>query len=237
MKFVWLGRAAAVVTCGVFFAGCTYHGTPSTSVARNLSWFSYLNGDDIGHDCAEGGVDRYRMVYNAVYVEQVRAYDLTVATDGRSTLRTRVFGRADISEITLETPLDLLSPWRAKTFDTVLPEAQTEEVRRSLTASGFETPLEKKIQLHSDNFYWVVSACENGRFRFNAFAYPSKRFAALSFPQTLFALDPSGIPVNPPRKTDPRKIHDGSYGEELRSANRFNLAADGNGLAGILRLF
>jgi hypothetical protein len=237
MGNTWIGRTAAIVLSGLVVAGCAYDGETTTPIGRNLSWFSYLNGDDIGYGCGKDGIDRYRMVYNAVYVEQVRAYDLTVSNDGQSNLRTRITGRADLSKITLEKPLDILSPWREKSFERQLTDAEAMKIRQSLTESDLEAPLTERIQLHSDNFYWVVSACENGRFRFNAFAYPSERFAKLTFPEVLFALDTSGIAVNQPRKTDPRKIHDASDGEELRSAKRFNLAAESGGLIGIGRPF
>lgn len=236
MRLTGIGCAAAVIVTGLLAAGCSYSGEPATPIGRNLSWFSYLNGDDIGYRCVDDGIDRYRMVYNGVYVEQVRAYDLVVAEDGQSNLRTRIIGRPDLSEITLESPLDLFSPWRAKIFDKALTEAEVDKLYDTLV-SGFKSPLEGKIQLHSDNFYWVIAACEKGRFYFNAFAYPSQRFTSLTFPRALFALDPSGIAVNQPRKTDPRKIHGASYGDELRSAKRFNLAADANGLVSVPPLF
>lgn len=237
MRLSRVSCAAAFLVTGILVAGCTYSGEPATPIERNLSWFSYLNGDDIGYRCIDDGIDRYRMVYNAVYVEQVRAYDLVVVDGGTTSLRTRVIEPVDLSKFTVESPLDLFSPWRAKVFDRTLSAAETELIQDALWSNGFESRLEGKIQLHSDNFYWVISACERGRFRFNAFGYPSERFAALTFPEVLYGLDPSGIAVNEPRKTDPRKIHGASYGEELRSANRFNLAADANGLVSIGRLF
>ena len=40
--------------------------------------------------------------------------------------------------------------------------------------------------LRSDNFYWVVAACSQGRFHFNAFQAGDPRFDALTFPKELF---------------------------------------------------
>ncbi|MCG8509624.1 MAG: hypothetical protein MI741_10405, partial [Rhodospirillales bacterium] len=137
MKLSGIGCAATVLAAGILAAGCTYSGEPSTPIERNLSWFSYLNGDDIGYRCVDDGIDRYRMVYNAVYVEQVRAYDMVVTDGGLSSLRTRITGRSDLSQITLENPLDLFTPWRAKVFDRTLSEAETEAVLETLWSSGF----------------------------------------------------------------------------------------------------
>ena len=45
-----------------------------------------------------------------------------------------------------------------------------------------------------------MSACRNGVFVFNAWRYPSQRFAALRFPGVLLRHDQTQIALNPPRK-------------------------------------
>ncbi len=74
---VFLRLSAAALLFANIFAGCTYHGTQQDNpVQRRFTWYSYLNGDDIREDCEADARPRYRFVYNGVYVQQVRSYDI-----------------------------------------------------------------------------------------------------------------------------------------------------------------
>src|SRR5689334_8870610 len=55
-------------------------------VVRSLSWFSYVAADDIRADCRPGSRDRMRLVYNALWEEQVRTYELFLQPDGSAAL-------------------------------------------------------------------------------------------------------------------------------------------------------
>ena len=48
-------------------AGCTTRGAEHDPIARTLTWYSYLNGDDLRAACTAGATDRYRLVYNAIW--------------------------------------------------------------------------------------------------------------------------------------------------------------------------
>jgi hypothetical protein len=68
-----LGVLAILVLLGA----CTYReGGVGNPLTRRFQYFSYLGGDDIRRDCTAGTPARYRLVYNASYLEQVRTYDL-----------------------------------------------------------------------------------------------------------------------------------------------------------------
>ena len=44
-------------------------------IIRSFHWFDYVGGDDIRQACGKDGRNRLRLVYNAIYDEQVRAYE------------------------------------------------------------------------------------------------------------------------------------------------------------------
>lgn len=233
--------SALALAGALIVASCAYQpGGGDNPVARNLTWFSYLNGDDIRGQCKAGAPDRYRFVYNGIYAEQVRTYDLTVEGGGADpVLRIRVLGRrGDIGRITLDGPSAVFSPWSGRTETVHLRPQDLARLREAMAAGGVFAPLAGRLELSSDSFYWVVAACRGGAFAFNAYRWPSPRFEAAAFPGLLLAWDPSGIPVNPPRQATPEQI----YGRvmspsDLRTAQRFDLAAEGNGLIGVGRLF
>lgn len=220
-------------------ASCAYHGASDNPVGRNLTWFSYLNGDDIRAQCTAGAPDRYRFVYNGIYTEQVRSYDLTLAKDGADPLLdVKVLGRrGDLSRLSIDSPAAVFAPWSGQTEAVHLRPRDLTHLRDAMRAGGVFTPLSGRLELSSDDFYWVVSACRDGAFAFNAYRWPSARFEATAFPALLFAWDPTGIPVNPPRQADPAAIHHAMSPSDLRDAQRFNLAAEGDGLIGVGGLF
>lgn len=226
-----------VIAAGLLFTGaCAYYGANDNPVARNLTWFSYLNGDDIRAECRAGAADRYRFVYNGIYTEQVRSYDVTAGSDPQ--VRVHVLGtRGNVGTISLASPSAVFAPWAGKTETVPLRPQDLTQLRDAMRAGGVFTPLAGRLELSSDGFYWVVAACRDGAFAFNAYGWPSPRFDAAAFPGLLFAWDPTGIPVNPPRRADPAEIHNAASPSDLRGAQRFNLAAEGQGLIGIGRLF
>lgn len=220
-------------------ASCAYQGGSEYPVARSLSWFSYLNGDDIRQHCKAGAPDRYRFVYNGIYTEQVRSYDLTTdAGNANPVLRIQLLEeRGQIGNITLDSPSGVLAPWSGK-FETVhLRDVDLQRLREAMVNGGVFQPLPGRLELSSDAFYWIVAACSGGAFNFNAYLWPSPRFDQAAFPGLLFAWDPSGVAVNPPRKADPADIHHAPTAADLRGAHRFNLAAERDGLIGVGTLF
>jgi len=227
------------VVGGLLLAGaCAHHGDAGNPVARSLTWFSYLNGDDIRQQCVAGGPDRYRFVYNGLYTEQVRAYEVTTDGGANPVLRVQVLGRrGQVGTVSLGGPSGVFAPWSGHVETVHLRPADLQNLRAAMQAGGVFRPLDRRLELSSDAFYWVVAACAGGRVSFNAYRWPSPRFEQAAFPSLLFAWDPSGIPVNPPRHADPADIHDARSPADLQAAHRFNLAADANGLIGIGRLF
>lgn len=215
------GLAAALA-----ISACSYTGDIDNPVTRKASWFSYVEGGDIRAACHAGSASRVRLVYNAIYEEQVRAYDL--GEGGARLLVARAFDQANLAQGI--NSRDLLEPWRGQSAAVHLDEDQYARLMQSLEASGAFGRPAVGLELPSRSFYWTAASCRNGRYSFTAWAYPSPEFEALRFPGELFAVDHTGVPVNPPRKDLPQPLrHDPREPE-----GTFNLKVGERGLAGIL---
>ena len=188
-----LHRAGALcLSLALVLAGCAVAGQPRDPLTRELTWFGYLAGDDIRGACRTG-LDRYRFVYNAVYTEQVRAYDLSIDADGAGVLDTTVFGGIEVAEIPRRDPLPT---WFGRPSRAAMATHDVAALLEALDASGFDDPPPFGARLDSGDFYWVVVACRSGRFDFNAFAAPGARFDGVAFLEPLLAHDGTGVMVN-----------------------------------------
>jgi hypothetical protein len=114
---------------------CATQGPEDQPVARRLTWFSYVGGDDLRGGCEPGSRAQIRFVYNATYTEQVRTYD--IAWDAERVvdrLIARVVGVGNLLGLTLEDPF---SPWRGVESETRLSGADLRAIRRILEKRGF----------------------------------------------------------------------------------------------------
>ncbi len=198
----WLlefGRLPALGVALWLMAGCAYQGAIDQPVTLKATWFSYLNGDDIRAACAPGAPTWYRLVYNGNYEEQLRAYEVVGDGSGGAHAKARVQTGAGLN-LGLLSLGDPQAAARWTTSQDRLSPADLAALESALEASGAFSAAPRGLRLASEQFYWVASLCRNGRFRFNAWLYPSARFAGLRFPETLLRHDGTGISVNPPRE-------------------------------------
>ena len=72
-----LAQTLALLLAGLLLLGCEADGVPGNPLGIKLQWFSFLDGDDFKRQCDAGEPDRYRLIYNARFEEQVRVYDVT----------------------------------------------------------------------------------------------------------------------------------------------------------------
>jgi len=180
--------------------GCVADGVAGDPISRRFTWFSMLGGEDIRNACGAGAPARYRLVYNGIYTEQVRVYELWARPDGSAVLDTTVLaGGVTLGASTLS-DLGALAGGRRDRVE--LSPEQSRNLQVAIEASGVLAPPPVGLRLRSDSFYWTAAACVGGRFHFTAFDHPSPRFAALPFPALLFELERSGVAVNPPRPLD-----------------------------------
>lgn len=191
-----LGLAVALAVVALVVAACTYRPGADNPVAVRLTWFSYAEAADIRDACRPGAADRFRVIYNGHYDEQVRSYDVTALADG-AMVETRVRGDGNLTRgIMLGDPF---GPWRAEGRLVRIGIPELDALRRALGDSGLTRPPSAPLRLDSTEFYWLVNACLDGRFVVNAWKFPTARFAALGFPVVLMGHDPTGIELNPPR--------------------------------------
>jgi len=237
-RFSKSGLLTVLVLCGVLgLTGCAYQPTETVDqnpAARKFTWFSYLDGKDIRSNCPPNSPLRLRAVYNGVYDEQIRTYDLQprVGEPGAFDLSVRVIGEADLSEVEVKKIGGLLNPWRGTGEKIVLQQGDVALFDRALEADGIFTRPPVGLELHSDEFYWILSVCKEGAAYFNAVKWPNEKFKKAQFPKLLEGWDMTGIPFNPPRQVlnldNPLR-----RSEEFRTD--FGVRIGENGLWGILQ--
>ena len=161
-----------------------------------------------------------RFVYNGVYTEQVRTYDLVPnqPESGRFILESRVSGEADVSLMTSELYRpDLFAPWRPVVSRVSLSSDDFQRLKRALTSSGFFAKPAFLGNLSSIKFYWLVSGCVDRKFHLRAFVWPEDSFIRADFPKILSLWDRTNIPVNPPRAASLFQVYGTTDAEEQKT--------------------
>ena len=226
----------AGICLALTLVGCAYRGSGiDRPVVRRVAWFSYLDGTDIRGICAAGTADHYRLVYNARYTEQIRSYEVVADGAGGAHLVARALGgEGNLANVSLA---DLQAPWRWRQSTARLSPQDFASFRKKLLDGGFAAGAPVGLRLYSQEFYWLASGCMDGAFHFSAWTHPSARFAALRFPDFLFAHDKTGLAVNPPRplRGDARFAEAGR--PRQASEVRFQLLVGEQGLGGASGLF
>ena len=229
--------AGLLVLLAVLISGCAYQPGETVGqnpIARKFTWFSYLDGADIRAACAATSPLQVRAVYNGVYDEQIRTYDLKPRSGEADAfdLSVRVIGEADLSEVKVERMENLLDPWRGEGAKTILRGKDVTLLVDAMGADGVMKRSPVGLELHSDDFYWIVSACIDGAFVFHAYKWPQQPFNKAQFRSLLLGWDMTGIPLNVPRKVldidDPTRRP-----EETRSD--FQVRIGENGLWDLMR--
>lgn len=201
--------AISTIALAAALAGCAYTGGDvGNPFYRKVQWFSFVEGGDIRDACAPGSPDRFRLVYNALWDQQVRFYEWDSSA---ATLKVNAITRpGNIATIELSDPL---SPWRANAASVPLDQAARNGLAAALEQSGAFGPPAVGLQLHSHSYYWTAASCRQGKYTFTAWSYPSAAYDAARFPAALAALDPgrdtiippAPVPVDPFREDERRR--------------------------------
>lgn len=216
------GIVTLVFLLGLPLLSCRYQGESiDNPFERRILWFSFVAGDDIRESCRPGTTDRYRLVYNGFWREQVRIYQLDLG--GADVLEQRVVEPGSLTALSSD---DLLAPWRGKTAETRLDPAQRVRLVAALAAVSAPPPV--GLRLPSDGFYWTAAACIGGHFFSNAWLFPTAEFEALQFPKELLALDRTEVPFNAP---DPIG-YVRNYDQPHLAAERWFLTVGKDGVSG-----
>ncbi|MFA5121859.1 hypothetical protein [Zavarzinia sp.] len=219
-----MSKVVRLVSLGaaLLLGACAANGPISSNLGRLASWFPYLSGDDIKKACAAGGPDRIRFVYNAIWTEQVRAYELKYTSYGAQ-VDQWVWGPGTLLAFGPEG-----NNLEATKASIGIDKRRLAALEKAMAESDVAGPAPKGEFLRSDNFYWVVSICRAGVFHFNAFQAPDARFAKASFPEQLFEADRTGVAINRPRRLDLDPLFGGPHPDD--SLQPFTVQVDTNGL-------
>ncbi len=222
----------AVVLLGLgALSGCAAIGPTDNPVARKLTWFSYLNGDDLRDRCATEGGDRYRVVFNADYNRHVRTYDITTdpADGGSAVVEARVIEATNLARLT---PMDPLSAARGETGTLRLTGPQFASVLARLKDQGAFEPPATTLRLPSQGVYWLINGCRGGRWFFAVHPYPASPFRDAAFLEPMRALDPKTVPFPAlPAAEDAASAAPG-HRNRADAGVSFELTADRDGLIG-----
>lgn len=176
-------------------------------IVRSFHWFSYVAGDEIRAACTPGGRNRVRLVYNAIWEEQVRTYDIFLQPDGVAGMNVGVLAeQGRVTMITIGAPGDVTGPWRMKRGQRLLNVEETRELLRLLEASSAFGPPRDGLRLPDNDFWWTVASCRDGVWGFQAYHHPTDGFAKVKFAEKLFTWDNVAVPVNRPRKLEPSEL-------------------------------
>lgn len=201
-------------------------------LTRSLNWFAFVGADDIHEACRPGGRNRIRLVYNALWEEQVRIYELFLQPDGTAGLSTRVLANQGIvTNVVIYNLNDVEAPWGTRRAEHIFTVAETSDLMSSLDASAAFGPPRDGLRLPDNDFWWTVASCRNGVWGFQAYHYPTDHFANARFTARLFALDGVKVPINRPRELEPAELRRNFLAPANRDrADRWMLVVGKDGL-------
>ncbi len=201
-------------------------------IVRSFHWFSYVGGDDIRQACGQDGRNRMRLVYNAIYDEQVRTYEVFLQPDGTAGLQIGVLAdQGNVANVLIGDPGGVTGPWRMRRGERILTVDETRDLVGLLEASAAFGPPRDGLRLPDVDFWWTFASCRNGVWGFQAYHYPTDGFANVKFAAKLFSWDNVPVPVNPPRKLVPAELRrDPNAPVNHMKANRWTLTVGKDGL-------
>lgn len=179
-------------------------------IVRSFNWFSYVGGDDIRAACSAEGRSRLRLIYNALWEEQVRTYEVFLQPDGFAGMTIGVLADqgtgANLGNLIISGGLDVIGPWRMKRGERLLNVSETSEFLALLQASAAFGPPRDGLRLPDNDFWWTVASCRKGVWGFQAYHFPTDGFANVKFAEKLFSWDNVPIAINRPRKLEPAEL-------------------------------
>lgn len=224
----------ALVSCAAI-AGCTYREPAGNLVSQQLTWFSYLNGDDIRAQCGDSVSDRYRLVYNTDQLRHSRAYDIWDVREGA--VMEQMVDRGIVFESGRPADAALIgAPVRARTF---LSPEEFAEFEALLKVSAVFDPPPVGLRLNSRYHYWIVSGCRNGRYFLTGYRYPSERYDRIQFVSFLESRDRTGVdfPASPsPARARHVQLCPRGRGADLDNPYCYWVEIGADGLVGLATL-
>jgi hypothetical protein len=240
--FVSIGNALGVpkrfgigLTALALLGGCQpFEGGLDYLPTRVVSWFGYNDAVDIRRGCTPGSADRLRLIYNAVFREQARSYDIVREPQAtQASIESRVYpdqGFQFSGAITID-PANIGANFRPLVVNGTLTAEELRRLLQALDQDGFSGPSPRGKVLNSWDFFWIVAGCVNGQFHYHAWTRTDREFASLRFPGVVQQLDRTGFAFNSVRAVSPPNEagQDRAYSNTLG----FSFRVGTNGLVGI----
>jgi len=202
-------------------------------VVRSLNWFGYVGGEDIRAACQPGTRSHIRLVYNALWEEQVRVYDVFLQPDGTAGLNIGVLAdQGNVAQLLVSSAGDVTAPWKTKKGQRLLNAAETSDLMGVLRASAAFGPPHDGLRLPDNDFWWAVSSCRNGVWGFQAYHYPTDNFANVRFAEKLYGWDNVPVAINKPRRLEPAEFRHGFDSKSIQRGrgDRWTLVVGNDGL-------
>jgi hypothetical protein len=190
MRFKPIGLAAAAA---LLLSGCASLGAADDADARKLTWFSYVNGEDLRAQCSHDGPDRYRLIYNSKSSGQLRTYEVQAAGDegngggaGGAVVDARIIPAEAIWK---RDPEDAMEAGQVSTTRLYLSPDQFERLTLRLAETGvFDGPV-MGFRMQMGGVFWLASGCHDGAYFLTAFSNPSDRFENIGLGGQSFGRD------------------------------------------------
>jgi hypothetical protein len=175
MRFILTGLAAA---WALLLSGCASIGPAEEADARKLTWFSYVNGEDLRAQCSPDEPDRYRLIYNSKPNAQLRTYEVRAANDagdgdGGAVVEARIIPTETLWQ---RDPEDALAANQMTSMRLYLSPEQFERLTTKLDESGVFKGPSMEFRAQTGGVFWLASGCHQGTYFLTAFSNPSDRF-------------------------------------------------------------
>jgi hypothetical protein len=175
MRLTSIGLAAAVA---LLLPGCASFGPAEEADARKLTWFSYVNGEDLRAQCSKEGPDRYRLIYNSKSNAQLRTYEVRAEGDaaegaGGAVVEARII---PAEALLGRNPEEAMASEGMADMRLYLSPDQFEQLTMKLAESGVFSGPTMEFRTQTGGVFWLASGCHDGTYFLTAFSNPSDRF-------------------------------------------------------------
>jgi hypothetical protein len=175
MRLTPIGFAAAAA---LLLSGCASLGTAEEADARKLTWFSYVNGEDLRAQCSREEPDRYRLIYNSKSNAQLRTYEVhaaggTAEGGGGAVVEARII---PADTLWRRDPEDALGSGQMVSMRLYLSPDQFAHLTTKLDESGVFTSTSMELRTQTSGVFWLASGCHDGTYFLTAFSNPLDRF-------------------------------------------------------------
>jgi len=161
-------------------AGCANSGASAFHRAERLTWYGFLNGDDLRAACGADSPDHYRLILTDDRTRRVHIYEVmgeaaahAAAPAGGAAIEARAIALSDLARVDLSDPVE---PATGTPDRTRLDAGQFGRLKDRLAEVGVFEAVPDDQHLPAGGFTWLVSGCHDGRFFFSSYSLPTPEY-------------------------------------------------------------